>query len=194
MAAGEVNLQANDLRIATVTFEDGAAGNVSVVVPKEGGTLASEAHVASQSYNKTEADALLVAKQATLVSGTNIKTINSTSLLGSGDIVVSTSPPTTYGAIGTYVIAACSTMPVGTIYLPNVSVQGSSLCSNVAQAASSFVAPFSATGSTNMSITYPSVGITSLLGTVGTWINVCSLSRGATAGTLYPMGLWLRIA
>lgn len=48
MAAGEVNLQANDLRIATVTFEDGAAGNVGVVVPKEGGILASEAYVTSQ--------------------------------------------------------------------------------------------------------------------------------------------------
>lgn len=48
MAAGEVNLQANDLRVATVTFEDGAVGNVSVVVPKEGGVLASEAHVASE--------------------------------------------------------------------------------------------------------------------------------------------------
>ena len=31
-------------------------------------------------------------KQATLVSGTNIKTINSTSLLGSGDIVITVSP------------------------------------------------------------------------------------------------------
>lgn len=34
----------------------------------------------------------LNAKQATLVSGTNIKTINSTSLLGSGDISISASP------------------------------------------------------------------------------------------------------
>ena len=33
-------------------------------------------------------------KQATLVSGTNIKTINSTSILGSGDIVVPVSPVT----------------------------------------------------------------------------------------------------
>ena len=48
MASGEINLQANDLRIATVTFEDGAVGNVGVVIPKEGGTLASEAYVASQ--------------------------------------------------------------------------------------------------------------------------------------------------
>jgi hypothetical protein len=38
-------------------------------------------------------------KQATLVSGTNIKTINSTSLLGSGDIVVSANPSGVSGAI-----------------------------------------------------------------------------------------------
>ena len=41
----------------------------------------------------------LDAKQATLVSGTNIKTINSTSLLGSGDISISASPSGVAGAI-----------------------------------------------------------------------------------------------
>lgn len=39
MSAGKIQLQANDLRIATVTFEDGAASNVSVVMPKEGGEI-----------------------------------------------------------------------------------------------------------------------------------------------------------
>ena len=38
-------------------------------------------------------------KQATLVSGTNIKTINSTSLLGSGDISISANPSGVSGAI-----------------------------------------------------------------------------------------------
>jgi hypothetical protein len=41
----------------------------------------------------------LDAKQATLVSGTNIKTINSTSILGSGDIVINASPSGVAGAI-----------------------------------------------------------------------------------------------
>jgi hypothetical protein len=41
----------------------------------------------------------LNAKQATLVSATNIKTINSTSLLGSGDISISASPSGVSGAI-----------------------------------------------------------------------------------------------
>lgn len=40
-------------------------------------------------YTKSEADTLLNAKQATLVSGTNIKTINNTSILGSGNITIS---------------------------------------------------------------------------------------------------------
>ncbi len=42
---------------------------------------------------------LAASKQDTLVSGTNIKTINSTSLLGSGDITISASPSGVSGAI-----------------------------------------------------------------------------------------------
>ena len=40
-------------------------------------------------YTKTQTDTLLAAKQDTLVSGTNIKTINNESVLGSGNIVIS---------------------------------------------------------------------------------------------------------
>ena len=40
-------------------------------------------------YTKGQVDTSLGAKQDTLVSGTSIKTINSTSLLGAGDIVIS---------------------------------------------------------------------------------------------------------
>lgn len=39
-------------------------------------------------YTKTEVDTALGAKQATLVSGTNIKTVNNESLLGSGNIEI----------------------------------------------------------------------------------------------------------
>ena len=42
-------------------------------------------------YDKTETDTLVNAKQDTLVSGTNIKTINNNSLLGSGNISISAS-------------------------------------------------------------------------------------------------------
>jgi len=43
----------------------------------------------SQTYTRTEINNLLSAKQDTLISGTNIKTINGNSILGSGDLVVS---------------------------------------------------------------------------------------------------------
>lgn len=48
----------------------------------------------SDTYKKEEVDSLLAsglgAKQDTLVSGTNIKTVNGTTLLGSGDLAVGT--------------------------------------------------------------------------------------------------------
>jgi hypothetical protein len=40
-------------------------------------------------YTKNETDLLLNDKQDTLVSGTNIKTINGNSVLGSGNLVIS---------------------------------------------------------------------------------------------------------
>lgn len=42
----------------------------------------------STTYTKTEVDTALSGKQATLVSGTNIKTINNESILGSGNITI----------------------------------------------------------------------------------------------------------
>lgn len=58
-------------------------------------TVATYPSLTELSYVKGVTSALqtqLDGKQATLVSGTNIKTINSTSLLGSGDISISASP------------------------------------------------------------------------------------------------------
>jgi len=63
------------------------------------------------------------AKQATLVSGTNIKTVNSTSLLGSGDIVVSgglawVAKTTTYTAVSNDGILADTSGGAWTLTLP----------------------------------------------------------------------------
>lgn len=74
MAAGKISIQANDGKVAGIVFEDGASSNVTVSVPKDGGTLVTQTGLST--------------KQDTLVSGTNIKTINSTSLLGSGNISI----------------------------------------------------------------------------------------------------------
>lgn len=48
----------------------------------------------------TATQTALDAKQATLVSATNIKTINSASILGSGDLVVAGAAPTSTGGVG----------------------------------------------------------------------------------------------
>lgn len=53
--------------------------------------------------SQTDLQTALNAKQESLVSGTNIKTINSTTLLGSGDVVISELTPydvKSYGAVG----------------------------------------------------------------------------------------------
>lgn len=57
-----------------------AAGKQSVNIPID------EIFSADNYYTKNETDTLLGGKQATLVSGTNIKTVGGTSILGSGDI------------------------------------------------------------------------------------------------------------
>lgn len=44
MAAGKINLQSNDGKVAGIVFEDGASSNVTVTVPKEGGVVATEAY------------------------------------------------------------------------------------------------------------------------------------------------------
>ena len=54
-----------------------------------GGASSSDEKLASQKAVKTYVDNQVGTKQATLVSGTNIKTINSQSILGSGDLSVS---------------------------------------------------------------------------------------------------------
>lgn len=72
--------------------------------------ILTDADLASLTY----VDSGLSGKQATLVSGTNIKTVNSASLLGSGDIVVSggnsfaTVAPQNNGHAGTSVVADSS--------------------------------------------------------------------------------------
>jgi len=69
---------------------------------------------------QTDLQSALNAKQDTLVSGTNIKTINSTSLLGSGDIVIAgSSPYTTIGnATGTLVNNSTTNTISASILIP----------------------------------------------------------------------------
>jgi hypothetical protein len=70
---------------------------------------------------QTDLQTALNAKQDTLVSGTNIKTINSTSLLGSGDITISgASPYTTIGnATGTLINNSTTNTISASILIPS---------------------------------------------------------------------------
>lgn len=83
---------------SNTTYGVGTTSNYGHVKIKNGdlsdvsstdGVAAGLEHIHSQYFLTTEAEALDLRKQDTLVSGTNIKTINSTSLLGSGNITIS---------------------------------------------------------------------------------------------------------
>jgi hypothetical protein len=93
------------IQLSGVTYDIGGQGGsgVSVVevtqaeydaLPTSAKTDTSKMYVITDAeagdltnyYTKTETNTLLNAKQATLVSGTNIKTINNESILGSGNI------------------------------------------------------------------------------------------------------------
>ena len=53
MAAGKINLQANDGKVAGIVFEDGASTNVAVTVPKAGGKLAADSTVVHKTGDET---------------------------------------------------------------------------------------------------------------------------------------------
>lgn len=78
------------------TLSDGNGNNLPMAVSTTTINLTGTAQVGGVAIANTTQ---LAAKQDTLVSGTNIKTINSTSLLGSGDITISASPSGVSGAI-----------------------------------------------------------------------------------------------
>lgn len=93
MTAADAAAARTAIGAGTSSF-DGAYGSLSGIPS----TFAPASHTHPQS-DVTNLTTDLAAKQATLVSGTNIKTVNSTSLLGSGDISVSASPAGSSGQV-----------------------------------------------------------------------------------------------
>jgi hypothetical protein len=90
--------------IATNTTQKVQVGNLPIQTAVTTALATKQATLVSGTNIKTVNSTTLlgsgdIAVQPTLVSGTNIKTINSTSLLGSGDIAVVTSPSGVAGAI-----------------------------------------------------------------------------------------------
>jgi hypothetical protein len=103
------DLQAYDITTVPVNdiikvLEDSTHNNAMTYYRcTETGGVKSWTYIGSEGpfYTKSETNTLLSGKQATLVSGTNIKTINNTSLLGSGDITIDPLPTQT-GQSGKY--------------------------------------------------------------------------------------------
>lgn len=111
-------------------------------------------------------------------------------------ITVSSGPPTTYGAVGTYVTAMYP-LGYGTGYDPGtLSVSGSNLYRSFASPspiALNIRCP-------NISSTYIPLlaaeyqGTRGSLSLSGTWINMTAIYAGGFNGTDYMMALWLRIS
>lgn len=90
--------------------------------------LSSYTGLDARYYTETETDTLLAAKQATLVSGTNIKTINGSTILGSGNMVISgtgspggSSAQMQYNNAGAFAGASGAEIEGGQIRLPAIS-------------------------------------------------------------------------
>lgn len=74
MAAGKINLQANDGKVAGIVFEDGASGNVAVTVPKEGGKLTVDSTVVHKTGDETIAGVKTLSNNTVFNSNVGIGT------------------------------------------------------------------------------------------------------------------------
>jgi hypothetical protein len=94
------NLQATDLLDCTSIIGGVEVNNTitgAQIIAGASGGGATWGGITGTLSSQTDLQSALNAKQDTLVSGTNIKTINSTTILGSGNINIASSPYTTVG-------------------------------------------------------------------------------------------------
>ena len=94
------NLQATDLLDCTSIIGGVEVNNTitgAQIIAGASGGGATWGGITGTLSSQTDLQTALNAKQATLVSGANIKTINSTTILGSGNINIASSPYTTVG-------------------------------------------------------------------------------------------------
>lgn len=113
---------------------------------------------------------------------TGLKTINSTSILGSGNISAGAS--TTYGDVGTYAIAVYQVLT--SVLLGGNTVAGSSLRYNY-NADPSFPTAWPITSNSN-----PGTSVSS--GFSGTWRLMCGRVSTYPNHTQYITALWVRIS
>lgn len=84
-----------------ITYTDDTTAELNVTGGSGSEVDLTNYYTKSETYNKVETDSLVDTKQDTLVSGTSIKTVDGSSILGSGDIVTvdSTKLPLTGGTM-----------------------------------------------------------------------------------------------
>jgi hypothetical protein len=76
-----------------------SSGTVTVTIPGGGGGSSTWGSITGTLSSQTDLQSALNAKQNTLVSGTSIKTVNGSTLLGSGDLAVTASAAGSTGQI-----------------------------------------------------------------------------------------------
>jgi len=117
------DLQATDL-IECTSIVGGVPVNTAItgaqIIAAASGGSATWGGITGTLSSQTDLQTALNAKQPTLVSGTNIKTVNSTSLLGSGDISL---PSNKLSAIGTNVTGTIATTISANALLPANTLQ-----------------------------------------------------------------------
>jgi hypothetical protein len=101
------NLQATDL-IECTSIVGGQPVNTAItgqqIINAASGGGATWGSITGTLSSQTDLNTALSGKQATLVSGTSIKTVNSTSLLGSGDLTINGNPKTLTSLVGSNLI------------------------------------------------------------------------------------------
>lgn len=133
--------------------------------------------------DQTDLDAALSGKQATLVSGTNIKTVNGNSLLGSGDLAVTTPAADILNAI-----AGAALGDVGTYAWLSRSVANTAITAGTTYAGSALRYDGNRNPNSGGSVTHPATtgGTPS-----GTWMAMGTINN---AGSTFTATLFLRVS
>lgn len=121
------DLQPTDL-IECTSIVGGLPVNTAItgqqIINAASGGSTSWGNIGGTLSNQTDLQTALNAKQATLVSGTNIKTVNGNSLVGSGNLTISSNPRTLASLIGSNLIGTSN--QISTSY----KIAGSTLIAN----------------------------------------------------------------
>jgi len=94
--------------VSGVPVNTAITGQQIIDAAQGGGGSTSWGNIGGTLSNQTDLQTALNAKQDTLVSGTNIKTVNGNSLVGSGNLTISSNPRTLASLIGSNLIGTAN--------------------------------------------------------------------------------------